>query len=74
MKVKSEREVTQLCLTQQPHDCSLQALLSMGFSKQEYWSGVPLPSPMGQAVASKACKMTGPESDKSFEILIKARL
>lgn len=29
---------------------------------------------MGQAVASKACKMTGPESDNSFEILIRARL
>lgn len=29
---------------------------------------------IGQAVASEACKMTGPESDKSFEILIKARL
>ena len=24
-----------------------QALLSMGFSRQEYWSGVPLPSPVG---------------------------
>ena len=23
-----------------------QAPLSMGFSRQEYWSGVPLPSPM----------------------------
>ena len=27
-----------------PMDCSLQAPPSMGFSKQEYWSGVPLPS------------------------------
>ena len=26
-------------------DCSLQALPSMGFSRQEYWSGLPLPSP-----------------------------
>ena len=26
-------------------DCSLQASPSMGFSRQEYWSGVPLPSP-----------------------------
>ena len=24
---------------------ALQAPLSMGFSKQEYWSGLPLPSP-----------------------------
>ena len=26
-------------------DCSQQAPPSMGFSRQEYWSGVPLPSP-----------------------------
>ena len=26
-------------------DCSLQALLSMKFSKQEYWSGLPFPTP-----------------------------
>ena len=28
-----------------PMDCSLQAPLSVGFSRQEYWSGVPLLSP-----------------------------
>ena len=26
-------------------DCSPQAPLSMGFSRQEYWSGLPFPSP-----------------------------
>ena len=26
-------------------DCSLQASLSMGFSRQEYWSRLPFPSP-----------------------------
>ena len=26
-------------------DGALQALLSMGFSRQEYWSGLPFPSP-----------------------------
>ena len=36
--------VTQLCLTLcNPMDCSL--LLSMEFSRQEYWSGLPFPSP-----------------------------
>ena len=45
-KVKSESEVAQSCLTlSDPMDCSYQAPLSMGFSRQEYWSGVPLPSP-----------------------------
>ena len=45
MKVKSESEVTQSCPTlSDPMYCSLQAPLSTGFSRQEYWSGVPLPS------------------------------
>ena len=36
MKVKSESEVAQSCLTlSNPVDC-----------RQEYWSGVPLPSPL----------------------------
>ena len=45
MKVKSESEVSQLCLTlQDPMDRSLPGPPSMGYSRQEYWSGVPLPS------------------------------
>ena len=28
-----------------PMNCAYQAPLSMGFSRQEYWSGVPFPSP-----------------------------
>ena len=28
-----------------PEDCSRPAPLSTGFSRQEYWSGLPLPSP-----------------------------
>ena len=28
-----------------PVDCACQAPLSMGFSRQEYWSGLPFPSP-----------------------------
>ena len=42
-----ESEVAQLCLTLcDPIDCSYQAPVSMGFSRQEYWSGMPLPSPI----------------------------
>ena len=45
MKVKTESEVAQSCPTLiDPMDCSLPALPSMRFSRQEYWSGVPLPS------------------------------
>ena len=46
MKVKSESEVTQSCPTlATPWTAAYQASPSMGFSRQEYWSGVPLPSP-----------------------------
>ena len=43
MKVKSESEVTQLCPTLSNRmDCSLPDSSVHGFSKQEYWSGVPI--------------------------------
>ena len=47
LKVKeSEREVAQSCPTLcDPVDCSLPGPLSMGLSRQEYWSGLPFPSP-----------------------------
>ena len=46
MKVKSESEVTQSCLTlRDPMDCCLPGSSPMGYSRQEYWSGLPLPSP-----------------------------
>ena len=46
MKVKSESEVAQSCPTlATPRSAAHQAPLSMGFSRQKYWSGVPLPSP-----------------------------
>ena len=46
MKVKSQSEVAQSCLTlATPWTAAYQALPSMGFSRQKYWSGVPLPSP-----------------------------
>ena len=35
---------TQSCLTAIPWTAAPQAPLSMGFSRQKYWSGVPLPS------------------------------
>ena len=53
MKAKSESEVVQSCLTLiTPWTAAYQAPLSMGFSRQEYWSGVPLP----------------PREDKSMEM------
>ena len=46
LSLESESEVAQSCPTLcDPVDCSLQAPPSMGFSRQEYWSGLPFPSP-----------------------------
>ena len=42
VKVKSPSHVRLLAI---PWTAAYQASPSMGFSRQEYWSGVPLPSP-----------------------------
>ena len=45
MKVKSESEVAQSCrFLATPWTAAFQAPPSIGLSRQEYWSGVPLPS------------------------------
>src|SRR5574337_86588 len=43
MKVKSESEVARLSAA--PWTAVCQAPPSMGFSRQEYWGGLPFPSP-----------------------------
>ena len=54
MKVKSESEVTQSSPTlATPWTAAHQAPLSMGFSRQEYWSGLPLPSPNSMLKTTK---------------------
>ena len=54
MKVKSESEVAQSCQTHRnPWTAAYQAPPSMGFSRQEYWSGLPLPSPIKQVKLHK---------------------
>ena len=69
MKVKSESEVAQSCPTlSDPMGFSLDLLNqnppSMGFSRQEYWSGVPLPSP-----TSTSKKMVFLRSLSTFKIV-----
>ena len=46
----SQALVAQSCPTLQPHGLYIahQAPLSMEFSRQEYWSGFPFPSPLGR--------------------------
>ena len=41
----------QLCVT--PWTAAHQAPLSLGFSRQEYWSGLPFPSPMHACMLSR---------------------
>ena len=54
MKVKSQSEVTQSCPTlATPWTAAYQAPPSMGFSRQKYWSGVPLPSPSVTSMLSQ---------------------
>ena len=42
---EKESEVAQSCPTLQPMDCSLPDSSVHGFSRQEYWSRLPFPSP-----------------------------
>ena len=44
MKVKV-KSLSRVRLFATPWTVAYQAPLSMGFSRQEYWSGLPLPSP-----------------------------
>ena len=53
MKVKS---LSRVQLFVNPWSAAYQAPPSMGFSRQEYWSGVPLPSP-ALGVEFQFCKM-----------------
>ena len=59
LKVKSEREIAQSCPTlSDPGTAAYQASPSMGCSRQEYWSGLPLPSPFSGRILSKFCFIT----------------
>ena len=69
MKVKSESEDAQLYLSLQPHGLCVayQAPPSVEFSRQEYWSGFPFPSP---GVSSRPRNRTSVSSiaDRCFTI------
>ena len=54
-KVKSLSRVRLLAT---PWTSAYQAPPSMGFSRQEYWSGVPLPSPEKRKEVAKTCILT----------------
>ena len=43
----------QLCAT--PETAAHQAPLSLGFSRQEHWNGLPFPSPMRESEGAQSC-------------------
>ena len=68
MKVESESEVAQLCQTlHDPMDCSPPGSCVHGIFRQEYWSGVPSPSPDCLAVLCKS--WVGGQSGRILTIL-----
>ena len=44
-QIRSDQSLSRVRLLATPWTAAYQAPPSMGFSRQEYWSGVPLPSP-----------------------------
>ena len=66
MKVKSKSEVAQSCPTlRDPMDCSPPGYSVRGFSRQEYWSGVPLL----QVTCTLICFLGVPEAALQAEAL-----
>ena len=56
--VKKEKSLSHVQLFVTPRTAAYQAPQSMKFSRQEYWSGVPLPSPLYILPALKYLRTT----------------
>ena len=74
MKVKTVKSLSRVRLLATPRTAAHQAPLSMGFSRQEYWSGVLLPSPTEephdpQSPVSSVCLSHPPLNPSSFQCL-----
>ena len=67
MKVKSETEVARLLVT--PWTAAYQAPPTTGFSRQQYWNGVPLPSPSTSLLVSYFIYSSGSEVRDKLEDL-----
>ena len=58
----------QLCAT--PEMAGYQAPPSLGFSRQEHWSGLPFPSPMRESEVAQSCPTPSDPMDYSHEVLL----
>ena len=56
-----------LCAT--PQTVAHQAPLSLGFSRQEHWSGLPFPSPMRESEVPQLCPTLSDPMDCSLPVL-----
>ena len=65
VKVKS---LSHVLLLATPWTAAYQVPPSTGVSRQEYWSGVPLPSPMASARTSKIMSNTSTDRDHSYPV------
>ena len=52
-----------LCAT--PETAAHQAPLSLGFSRQEHWSGLPFPSPVRESEVAQSCPTLSDPTDHS---------
>ena len=50
-----------LCVT--PQTAAHQAPPSLGFSRQEHWSGLPFPSPMRESEVAQSCPTLSDPTD-----------
>ena len=58
------KSLSRVRLLATPWTAAYQAPPSMGFSRQEYWSGVPLPSPRHKAAICKPRRQLPPETSR----------
>ena len=65
VKVKSLSRV-QLCVT--PETAAHQAPPSLGFSRQEHWSGLPFPSPMHESDSEVAQSCQTPSDPMDYSL------
>ena len=61
------RSHTQLC---DPEDCSLPGFSSVGFFRQEYWSGLPFPSGLAHILCRYLQLLFPPTREQSFYVLL----
>ena len=68
MKVESEsrKSLGHVLLSPTPWTVAHEAPLSLGFSRQEYWSGLLFPSPMHESEVAQSCPTLHDPTDCSL--------